>query len=411
MRPLHLYLVGTGTWFLAFGVQGVMFAWLVTMVLHETPEKVGLAQMSLLLPGTLLILIGGSYADRLGGHRVAAAGQLLAALAPLLLMLVLLADRLTFATMIGYAVLMGCAQAFVTPARDGLLNQVASGRVQRTVMLTSIMQFGMQVVGFTVASLADSVGAEAILCVQALVLSGGVFALARIRTDQPRPPGRPPALFKSLAEGGRTVFSSPAMRLIVVQNVAMAMFFMGSYIVTMPLLVREVFAGTAADLAAMNACNSLGLVLVIVLLLRLGDVHRQGRALILSQVTGALVLAAAAFAPVFWVFVVALFCWGTCGGVAMTMARTIMQEQAPDSQRSRVMSFFAFSFMGAGPIGALLQGFLVERLGPQLALTAAGCVMLLVMATIGVFSSLWRLEGGRAQTQLASEAARGREAA
>jgi len=62
LRPLHFYLLGTGSWFLAFGIQGVMFAWLVTMVLNETPERVGVAQMSLLLPGTVLILIGGSQA-------------------------------------------------------------------------------------------------------------------------------------------------------------------------------------------------------------------------------------------------------------------------------------------------------------------------------------------------------------
>ena len=68
MRPLHYYLVGTGTWFMAFGVQGVMFSWLVAMVLRESPERVGIAQMALLLPGTLLLLLGGSYADRFGGR-------------------------------------------------------------------------------------------------------------------------------------------------------------------------------------------------------------------------------------------------------------------------------------------------------------------------------------------------------
>ena len=52
-----------------------MFAWLVTMVLRESPERVGFAQMALLLPGTLLILIGGSYSDRFGGRRVVVLAQ------------------------------------------------------------------------------------------------------------------------------------------------------------------------------------------------------------------------------------------------------------------------------------------------------------------------------------------------
>lgn len=394
MRPLHYYLLGTGSWFLAFGIQNVMFAWLVTMVLNESPEKVGLAQMSLLLPGTLLILIGGSYADRLGARRVALLAQCLATTGPLFLLALVVTESLSFLTMIAYAVLMGCAQAFVTPARDGLLNQVAEGRVQRTVMLTSISQFGLQVVGFILASLADAAGPEPILLIQCAVLSVGVFGFSRI-ANQRHGAGTQPRLLHSLIEGGRTVFSSPAMRMIVVQNMCMAFFFMGSYIVTMPLLVREVYAGGSADLGMMNACNSLGLVLTTLWLLRRGDVQRQGRALVLAQLIGSLVLCTAALAPAFGIYLVSLFFWGVCGGVAMTMSRTIMQEQAPDAQRGRVMSFFSFSFFGAGPIGALLNGLLVDQVGPQNTLLICAGAMFTIILMVSLRSSLWRLNGAR----------------
>lgn len=392
-RPLHYYLTGTATWFLAYGIQSVMFAWLVTMVLRESPERVGLAQMALLLPGTLFILIGGSYADRFGGRRMVVAAQSFAVLATGYLLFVVGTDRLSFPLMLGYAVLMGLAQAFVTPARDGLLNEVAEGRLQRTVMLTSIMQFGMQMFGFLIASLSDAVGPELILTVQMLALLAGVFGFRRIQLRAPSQPARRTRLLRSVIEGARTVFASRSMRVVMIQNVAMAVFFMGSYIVTMPLLVREVFDGSAQDLAFMNGANSLGLVLSILLLLRLGDVRRQGRALLLAQGVGAMVLGAAGVAPSYLVWVLALFIWGSCGGIAMTMSRTIMQEQAPESQRGRVMSFYAFSFMGAGPIGALLSGLLVEKIGPQAALMAAGGSMLGVILLVGFTSRLWRLEG------------------
>lgn len=75
----------------------------------------------------------------------------------------------------------------------------------------------------------------------------------------------------------------------------------------------------------------------------------------------------------------------------MTMSRTIMQEQAPDEQRGRVMSFYSFSFMGSGPIGALLSGYLVEQVGPQTALLICAGIMLLVMVIVGFRSSLWKL--------------------
>src|SRR5690606_2016384 len=124
-------------------------------------------------------------------------------------------------------------------------------------------------------------------------------------------------------------------------------------------------------------------------LLRFGDVRRQGRALIISQILGCIVLGAVAFAGHFGLFVGALFFWGACGGVTMTMSRTIMQEQAPDAQRSRVMSFYSFSFMGAGPIGALLNGFLVTQVGVQGALLICAGVMFSIILMVGLKSSLW----------------------
>ncbi|MCZ6856079.1 MAG: MFS transporter, partial [Gammaproteobacteria bacterium] len=375
---------------MGYGIQTVMFAWLVTMVLRESPEMVGLAQMTLLLPGMVLILVGGSYSDRFGGRRIAMAAQSVGALAPILLLALLWFDQLSFSTMLVYAVLMGCAQAFVTPARDGLLNQVAEGRVQRTVMLTSMVQFGLQMIGFLVASLADTTGPLVILATQSLILAIGVLGFARIPQVEISRPANP-ALLQSVIEGARTVLSSASMRMVVLQNVAMGMFFMGSYIVTMPLLVREVYDGSAQDLAFMNGANSFGLVLTILLLLRIGDVRRLGRALILSQGLGAAVLGCAALAQSFSIFVLALFFWGVCGGLAMTMSRTIMQEQAPDEQRGRVMSFYSFSFMGSGPIGALLSGYLVQQVGPQTALLICAGIMLLIMVIVGFTSSLWKL--------------------
>ncbi len=392
MRPIHFYMFGTGSWFLAFGIQGVMFAWLVTMVLRESPEMVGLAQMTLLLPAMLLMLVGGSLADRFGGRRMAVVAQLASVVAPLMLLTVVWLDQLTLSSMLLYAVLMGCAVAFVTPARDGLLNHVAEGRIQRTVLLTSVMQFSMQMLGFLIASLADDTGPVVILGVQAGVLAIGVFGFLRVPATTPEPVEDRPSLLQSVVEGAKTVLRHRAMRMVMVQNFAMGLLFMGSFIVTLPLLVREVFDGTAADLGLMNATNSVGLVATILLLLRLGDVQRQGRALILAQLLGSIVLAVAATAANFALLLTTLFFWGACGGIAMTMSRTIMQEQAPDAQRGRVMGFYSFSFMGAGPLGALLSGYLVEQFGPQMALLIAASIMFVFILVIGLQSSLWRMK-------------------
>ncbi len=395
LRPFHLYLLGTGSWFLAFGIQSVMFAWLVTMVLHESPQMVGIAQMTMLVPTMLLILVGGSLADVIGGRRIVLVAQGVAVLPPLLLCVAAWTGNLTFQAMLLYAVTMGLAQAFVTPARDGLLNHVAEGGIQSAVVRASVMQFGVQIAGLAIASFAENVGPGPILLVQAVVLAIGVRFFSQIpdRLAGTGPVHRPwRDLGPSIAEGYRTIAASPSMRMTLLISCAMGTCFMGSYIVTLPLLVREYYAGSAQDLALMNAANSIGLVTTIVILMRFGDIRRQGRALLIAQGIGALMLGSIGIGVNFTMLLVLVYIWGMGGGIAMSMSRTIMQEQAPDDQRSRVMSFYSFAFMGSGPLGALLNGFAVQWIGPRAALALAAATMFAVVAFIALRSTLWRLD-------------------
>jgi MFS family permease len=376
-------------------MQSVVFAWLVTIILNETPDKVGLAQMAYLLPGTIFILIGGSIADQFGGRKIAMIAQCAAASIAAGLALAMALTSFTYDKFLVFAVCMGCSQAILTPARDGLLPLVADGQIQRRVVQASMIQFGIQMIGFVLASMADTVGAVMMLAVQSLILSIG--AIAYYRLDVPLvKSARTQArilnqLVESITEGFRSVMASPGMRMVVLQNCAMGIFFMGSYIVTVPLLIREVYSGSSTELSLINAANSLGLFLTIVVLLRVGDIKRQGRALLVAQGIGALVLSAAAIQVSFITLMAILFVWGMCGGIAMTMARTIMQEQSDEHQRGRMMGFYAFSFMGSGPIGALLSGYLVTWFGPSITLAIASLSMFVVVVLVGTRSNLWHL--------------------
>jgi|TARA_B110000908_G_scaffold143668_1_gene172777 MFS family permease len=396
MKSLHYYLLGTGSWFFAQGIQSVVFAWLVTIVLQESPKMVGLAQMALLIPATVFMLVGGSLADHYGGRRIAIIAQACAAFAPLYLISMVVLDNLDYQGVIIFAVFMGCAQAFVTPARDSLLNQVAGGKIQRRVLQVSMTQFGVQMLGFVAASFADRTGAAFILIVQVVSMCIGVYAFYRLDIPSPMLKPKTQGILKevttSIVEGYRTVRASPSMRAVVIQNCAMGIFFMGSYIVTLPLLVRDVYQGASFELSWMNAANALGLVTTIMVLLRFGDIYRQGRALLLAHVGGAIALASSGLGFGFGWVVVCVFAWGVCGGVAMTMARTIIQEQAPEGQRGRIMAFHSFSFIGSGPIGALFCGFLVEQVGPKSALMVASGLMLVVMLALTFFTGLWQLD-------------------
>ena len=393
LTPLGYYLIAHGSWYASHGLQNVMFAWLVTMVLNESPTMVGVAQTAMLIPATLFMLVGGSVADRIGGQRVAFAAQSAAVLPPLILSVVLFSGSLSFPVMVGYALAFGLVQAFVIPARDGLLNSVAEGRVQRAVVKSIFVQFSVQLLGFGLAGSAEWVGGHWIVLIQAAVLGAGALAIQRIKTAGSGNAQKSASisLGQLIAEGFRSVMQSAAMRGVVMQNVAMGVFFMGTYIVTLPLIIREIYNGSSADLAIVTATNSLGLLSTIFILLRFGDVRRQGRALTIAHLAGSLALAGASLGFGFHAFAACMFLWGASGGIAVTMSRTIMQEHAPDDLRGRVMGFFSFSFLGSGPVGALLWGFTIEKIGPEHSMMAAAAAMLAVVSTVSVTTGLWRV--------------------
>jgi MFS family permease len=373
----------------------VLFAWLVTIVLHESPQMVGVAQTAMLVPATLLMLVGGSLADHFGGRRIAVSAQSFALLPPLFLAALVATGGLRFGAMLGYAVAMGLAQAFVTPARDALLNEVAEAGIQHTVVRASLVQFGAQIGGFLIGSRAAAFGPLPIFALQIAALGVGAFALSRVSVVHTRHDEDAHWLgdmVASVIQGARTVFASREMRMVVIQNFAMGLCFMGSYIVTVPLLIREVYQGSSSDIGYMNAANSLGLLTTVFALMRFGDVRRRFRALLIAQGIGAGILALVGAGFGFPATLALIFVWGMCGGVAMSMARTIMQQDAPAGQTGRVMSFFSFSLLGAGPLGAMACGYLVKWFGPGRALMIAGMVMGIVVCAVAARSLTRRAE-------------------
>lgn len=393
---LLLYLVGTGSWFASHGTQMVLFAWLVTVRLHESPEKVGFAQSMMLMPMLFLLLIGGAAADRVGGARLARIAQGLALLPVAGLAFLLAGDALAYGLLVVYALLMGTVGAFVTPARDGLLSQIAGTRIQRTVVLASLVQFAVQIGGFQLAGAADVLGPVTVLCVQLFVLAigAGAFVLLERRLRRHHAPpvaAQRTSMGKAIREGLATVLASPAMRSVAVLNVLVGLFYMGAFQVGLPLLLREVHGAAPAQLAQLNTVHMLGVVVTTVWLLRMGDVERRGRALLLGVVLGGVGLAGIALSGSFATLLAFNFCWGITGGLVMAMARTIMQEAAPPDARGRVMAFFSLTLMGAGPLGALLSGLLVEYLGVKLALLLPALVMMGCGLLVALLTRLWGL--------------------
>jgi MFS family permease len=400
------YLFTQGAWFLAFGLQMVLFPYLVRVVLQENEIRFGLAQMSMQLPTVLLILLGGYAADRTDTRRVVQIGCALCAASFLGLGVFVASGHLTYATLILYALGIGTIGAFVTPARDALLSRVAPGGVQQAVGLASLAQFGGQILGMAAATAAPILGLPALLFGQAAMMAVAAGAAGRIR---PRPTGPPKIreggvlgfVASEISGGFRAAAASPVIAPVILCAVGMGICFMGAFAVLLPLIVQSYFPADLAGPERTRIATALGVfsltfwigsILSATVLLRVGHIRRKGRVYLASLFTGASVLVLCSLPMPFWLLCVLNFVWGLGGGVAMTLGRGLVQQYAPPDKVARILSIFTLGTMGGAPAGAVLYGVLAHAIGPHAAILFPGLGMLVIVAAVTSLSRLWHLD-------------------
>ncbi|MBK6765117.1 MAG: MFS transporter [bacterium] len=80
----------------------------------------------------------------------------------------------------------------------------------------------------------------------------------------------------------------------------------------------------------------------------------------------------------FEISVIAMMMAGFSGISMLASTNTLLQQLTPDHLRGRVLGVYTSSFLGFGPIGALILGVVAHSFGPQVALGSAGAVCLIV---------------------------------
>jgi MFS family permease len=394
------YMAGIWSYFLAGGIQGVLFPWIITVVLDESSDRVGIAQMFSMLPMLLLGLFGGAAADRAELRRHLMKLQAIATLPPLILAVLIYNGILTYELMILYVLALSSLGGYIMPARDSMLSRVAvnsmGGNIQRAVALAMSGQFLGQVVGFQLGGPAEYIGAWPLLMLQSALLAFAVFTTSRLPAVLPTPrehARRQP--FKDVKEGFLAVLKHDRIRPVLMLMFFSGILFMGVFMVLFPILIRDVYHGSSREIGNVMASFFGGIGISSFVLSRLKPIRRQGRAIMLAMCTGSVVMVMIHFNPPIWgVYLLALG-WGLAAGVSMSQSRAIVQESASDALRARMLAGFNLGTMGGGPIGAILTGYVIRWVGPLDAVLVPCSLMVVLWSAIFFLTPLWRIEAPR----------------
>ena len=144
---------------------------------------------------------------------------------------------------------------------------------------------------------------------------------------------------------------------VLLINFGIGVFYVGPFMAVLPIVVRDVYHGGAAEIAYINLAFWAG---TIVAAFAFAGLARRfalrGRMVVTAVSVGSVILLGMALQPPFLAFNALCFVWGLGAGVTLTQGRTILQIVAPPTHRARLMSLFQLGIGGGGPIGAFIAG-------------------------------------------------------
>ena len=430
-------------WMAATSLQALLVTWILVGVLQESPERVGFGQMVIAIPGLVFMLWGGVIGDRMDGRVLLIRVQLLSAIPPLCLGLVIYADLLGFWLLITCAVGLSVIGAYSAPIMATILNRIAGRNLQVAISLSTGLGSLASIAGAKLAGEIEYFGAETILIIQA-----GIFVIGALLTSRlhPAPPLgisqlQTTSTFTTITESSSEITESSSeitessseiredsseiregsseireglseireslseireglseawhiktARDVIGLNCFSSFFNAGAWIVAIPFIVTRVYEGDATFLAKMVMIFTFGALLANFGLLKFMHLLRPGRLYLIMQLTRIVVLAILWMHPGEYLMFATACYWGINMGISTTMSRLMVQEIAPASHRSRIMSIFTLGMMSAVPVGAVTLGYIIGQWGPLNALIP-GMLASLVIFFYGIRQTeIWQYE-------------------
>ena len=376
------YLAGVVGQFLPWGINSVLFTWMIAVYLEEGGVRLGIAQMCIQLPGLV---------DR---RTILIVFQFLAALPVFTLALLIEISSLSYLMLIVFGVGVGSFNAFIQPARDSALNQVSGPNIQQAVTITMGLSFFAQIVGFGFAGQADTAGPVPLLLIQGTVLLFGALVALKLPSSMPKRTSLAEyggkdskSVFGDISDGLSLIFHSPRMLPVMILMFSVGVFYMGAFSVLNPLAVRDVYGGAAFDIALSYMCFMVGTIIVTIILVATGGIRRQGLGLMIALVAGGVCLILTNLRLPFYGYLFCIGLWGMCGGVAMSLGRAIVQESAPENYRARALSIYSLGTLGGGPIGAVSMGCFASVMGPLLGFFVAAAGVFFTVVVVWIMTS------------------------
>jgi MFS family permease len=399
-RNFRLFIIGQFTSLCGTWMQVVAQGWLV-LQLTNSAFAVGLVTALGSLPILLFTLYGGVVADRVNKRRFILILQSLMLAEALTLALLTATHLVTVHWVMGLAVFSGLLSAFEVPTRQSFLAEIVERQDLMNAIALNSSAFNLaRVIGPAVAAgLIASVGLAACFFANAASYLAVITSLVRMDPGVAPEPGTE-SVVTALREGFAFVFGNRWPRALVILIATFSVFGY-PFLPLMPVFARDELRIGASGYAALVAAIGVGAALAAFFLAGFGHRVRRSSLVLASSTLFGLVLLAASRAPEFWSALILFTLAGCLMALNGIAGNTMLQSEAPDELRGRVMGFYSFIVLGLAPFGSFQAGWIAEHLGVRAAFAMGAVVCLLV--ALGL---TWRMSSQVRERRAAARSSR-----
>ena len=364
-----------GTW-----MQNIALAWLIVELTHS-PLAVGGLAFCRFAPFMVFGLWAGVLADRFDNRRLMVVTQLGQMAVSIALTALAFSGWDSVAAAYALALAGGTALVFDAPGRQALTFQmVGRDELPNAVALNTGLFNGARMIGPAIAGLVIAAwGVGVCFAINSVSFFSVLAGLLLMRREEMFPVERAERqrTHTAIREGLDYAWRHTEVRLALVVIAVMATAGLNFHVI-LPVLASDTLNAGPETFGFISA--SFGGGALVGALIQAG----RGRASWKVLLGGATLFSGGllALSPLESPWPVGILLFGVGVGFTLWVSNTsaLLQLEAPDHLRGRVMSLFMFAFAGLAPIGGLFAGYLMDVGGTQLALGIGGVVSLAMVA-------------------------------
>lgn len=375
--------------------------WLVLSLTNDS-LSLGIAVALMGAPRAVLILFGGTIADRYSPRRVLLLSKYANAAILLALSGLLMLDLASVALAYAAALALGIASAFGIPAGTAILPQAVPPQVLQTA---NSLQMGARqlslLAGPLLAALVlgahdggQQTGMAALAAAFAIDALTFLFSAWTLRQVSLRPQAAAAAqgMWRDMAAGLAMVWCDMALRSCYAYWAVVAFFVMGPLQVALPVLASERLHGAPA-LGLLMGAHGAG-TLAGMLASSLGGAwlrRRFGATLLAVDAIVAILLMALGQIGTAWQGAALLAVTGMLGGYVQVAIFTWIQRRVAPAMLGRAMALFMGIFLGLAPLSAAATGALLRHLSVGELFCAGGALLLAAAIAAALLTDIARI--------------------